>query len=255
MPARTPTGPTPPRRSGPARRATPKRDQDTTAPRGSGSAGHAIPERDEDTTPPRGSGSAGPATPKPDARRAAPKGDGAAVPVEPGSKRPRGAFGATPAAGIAAAAAAGAEPAADMAGESTPKPPWVEWTMRIAGTLVGVALGFVTAIYEVYLIPLRLTSAGHARVPVAVLVAIVANAGLVWFTRAVTGRVGPALLPGIPWLLVMLVAGNETADGDLLITGNNWVGVATILCGAVAWAVAGYKVILRAKRGPLPPKE
>jgi len=203
MPARRPTGPTPPRRSGPARRATPKRDD-------------------------------------------------AATPAEPGSKRPRGAFGVMPAAGIAAAAAAGAEPAG---GESTPPPPWVEWTMRIGGTVVGLALGFVTAIYEVYLIPLRLSSAGHARVPLAVLVAIVANAGLVWFTRVVTGRVGPALLPGIPWLLVMLVAGNETADGDLLITGNNWVGIATILCGAVAWAVAGYMMILRAKRGPLPPKE
>lgn len=133
--------------------------------------------------------------------------------------------------------------------------PWVEWSMRIGGTLVGVALGFVTAVYEVYLIPLRITSAGHARVPVAVLIAIVANAALVWFTHAVTRRVGPALLPGLAWLLVMLVAGNQTAEGDLLITGDNWVGIATILCGAVAWAVAGYMVILRAKRGPRPPKE
>jgi hypothetical protein len=127
--------------------------------------------------------------------------------------------------------------------------------MRIAGTLVGLALGFVTAVYEVYLIPLRLDGAGHARVPVAVLVAVVANAGLVWFTRVVTGRVGPALLPGLPWLLVMLLAGNQTAGGDLLITGDNWVGIATILCGAAAWAIAGYVVILRAKRGPQPPKE
>jgi hypothetical protein len=132
-------------------------------------------------------------------------------------------------------------------------PGWVEPGMIIAGTVVGVALGFVTAVYEVYLTPLRLSSAGHARVPLAVLVAIVANAGLVFFTRMVTGRVGPALLPGVAWIVVMLAAGNETSDGDLLITGNNWVGLATILCGAVAWAVAGYIVIVR--RGPRPPKE
>src|SRR5262249_5336660 len=138
---------------------------------------------------------------------------------------------------------------------STPPPRWVEPALRIAGTIVGTLLGFVTAVYEVYLTPLRITGAGHARVPVAVLVAIVANAGLVRFTRVVTARIGPALLPDLAWLAVMLMAGTGTADGALLITGDNWVGVATILCGAAAWAIAGYVLILRDKRGPRPPKE
>jgi len=47
---------------------------------------------------------------------------------------------------------------------------------------------------------------------------------------------------------VMLVAGNETGGGDLLITGDNWVGVSTILLGAVAWAAAAYLLMFRRQR-------
>ncbi|HEY2794237.1 MAG TPA: hypothetical protein VGJ28_17865, partial [Micromonosporaceae bacterium] len=41
------------------------------------------------------------------------------------------------------------------------------------------------------------------------------------------------------WIVVMFAAGDLTSDGDLIIQGN-WVGISTILLGAVAWAAGGY---------------
>jgi hypothetical protein len=127
-------------------------------------------------------------------------------------------------------------------------PAFPELGWRIVGTVVGVALGIVTAVWEAVLTPWYTIISGHVvRVPAAPLLAIVCNIGLVWFTRKVTGRTGPALLPGLAWLGVMVAAGDLTSDGDLLVEGT-WVGLSTILLGAVAWAVAGYMAILRPGR-------
>jgi hypothetical protein len=43
----------------------------------------------------------------------------------------------------------------------------------------------------------------------------------------------------------MGVAGTTTSDGDLILTGNNWVGLATIATGALAWAGTGYWLIIK----------
>src|SRR5262249_41136003 len=64
------------------------------------------------------------------------------------------------------------------------------------------------------------------------------------------GRTGLALLPAIGWLIVIFAAGTKRSEGDLLITGNNWVGIATIVLGAVAWGVAAYVSIIRGMRRP-----
>jgi hypothetical protein len=117
---------------------------------------------------------------------------------------------------------------------------------QIGGVLVGIALGAVTALWEAVLTPLYVIIGGTVvRLPVAALLAIITNAGLVWFTRKVTGRTGLALLPGVAWLIVIGGAGTQTSDGDLIITGNNWVGIVTILLGSLAWAGAGYFAITR----------
>lgn len=123
---------------------------------------------------------------------------------------------------------------------------------RVAGTIVALFLGAVTAFYEALLTPLHVTSGSTViRLPIAPLVAIVANIGLFWFGRKVTGRTGLALLPAIAWFIVIFVAGNRTPEGDLLIAGNNWVGLLTILLGALAWAVGAYASMLRGGRKPL----
>jgi hypothetical protein len=59
----------------------------------------------------------------------------------------------------------------------------------------------------------------------------------------VTQRIGPALLPGLAWLAVMVLAADQRTEGDLLIPTTNPMGVATLLVGAMAWGIAAYRSI------------
>jgi hypothetical protein len=119
---------------------------------------------------------------------------------------------------------------------------------RIGGTVVGAALAAVTAVWEAVLTPWYVIVSGHViRLPVAPLLAVVANIGIVWFTMRVTRHTVLSLLPAIPWIVVIFAAGSLTSDGDLIIEGT-WVGLTTILLGAVAWAAGGYFVVGRANR-------
>lgn len=120
---------------------------------------------------------------------------------------------------------------------------------RVAGTGVGVALGAATGVWEAVLSPMYL-HVGHSyvRLPLSVVLAIASNAGLVWFTFTITGHTWLSLLPGAAWFGIMVLAAGETSEGDLIITGNNWVGLLTILFGSVAWAFAGYRLILGPRR-------
>jgi hypothetical protein len=118
-------------------------------------------------------------------------------------------------------------------------------TLRITGTVVGVLLGAVTALWEALLTPLYVVAGGHVvRLPLAPILAVVINVGLVWFTRRITGKAGLALLPGLAWLIVMVPAGNLTSDGDLLVEGT-WVGISTLFLGSIGWAVGGYRAIMK----------
>ena len=115
--------------------------------------------------------------------------------------------------------------------------------------IVGVCLAAVTAFWEALLTPLHVTIFGAVvRLPIAPLVAIILNIGIFWFGRVATGRTGLALLPAIAWFVVIFAAGNRTSEGDILIAGNNWVGVVTILLGAVAWAACVYVLMFRGRR-------
>jgi hypothetical protein len=115
----------------------------------------------------------------------------------------------------------------------------MDLALRIAGTAVGVLGGFVTALWEMFLSPVSVVSP---------LLAVVANVGLVWFTRQVTGRTGLALLPGVVWFLTMFAGTVKTAEGDLPITGNDWAGLVALLAGAAAYGVTAYLSMLPARR-------
>jgi hypothetical protein len=119
-----------------------------------------------------------------------------------------------------------------------------EVALRIAGTLVGLLLGFLTALWEIFASPLR---AGGFPLPVSPVLAIATNVALVWFTRRVTGKTGLALLPGVVWFGTMMVAASKTQAGDLLIPGNDYMGLAAILLGALAWGAGGYWVVLNGR--------
>jgi hypothetical protein len=38
----------------------------------------------------------------------------------------------------------------------------------------------------------------------------------------------------------MFLAAGQTTERDLILTSNNWVGLATMFAGAMAFAIAGY---------------
>jgi hypothetical protein len=168
------------------------------------------------------------------------KGSGAKAPgaKAPGAKAPG-----------KAAQSGNADPV--KAGSTPPDPRSLaaDLTVRIVGTVVAVCLAALTALWEALLTPLHATIFGSVvRLPIAPVVAVIVNVGIFWFGRVVTGRTGLALLPAIAWFVVMFAAGNRTSEGDLLIAGNNWVGIVTILVGAVAWALGAYVVMFRGVR-------
>jgi hypothetical protein len=129
---------------------------------------------------------------------------------------------------------------------------WLPW----AGLALAVALAAVSAVWEAFLTPLTLewTSGGQAhfvRLPVALVCAVVGNAGLAWFTRAVTGKVLAVLAPFAAWVIPMVVAAGRTREGDLVLTSNNWVGLGTMFAGALTFAVTAYWLAIRSVPRPV----
>jgi hypothetical protein len=126
------------------------------------------------------------------------------------------------------------------------------WLTYVGGA-VAVALAAVSAVWEAFLTPVAVqwTSGGHAhfvRLPIALVCAVAGNAALAWFTRAVTGRTVAVLAPSAVWTALMLAAAARTREGDLVLTGNNWVGLVTMFAGALAFAVVAYRSIVRPPR-------
>jgi hypothetical protein len=136
----------------------------------------------------------------------------------------------------------------DSSGAGGRSPRAVEITYRVLGTIVGIGLGAMSAFWTTMLTPLYVIIGGAViRLPVAPLVVLVANVAIFWFTRYVTGHTGLGVLPAVGWLVVVGEAGSTRAEGDLLITGNNWVGIVTILVGAIAWAIGPYLALFRSR--------
>ena len=117
----------------------------------------------------------------------------------------------------------------------TPSPP--TRAERIAGLVVATGLGGVTAVYEAFLTPL---SWHGVRLPAALVLAVGGNAALVWFVRETSGRLVGVLLPAAAWVVMMFLAAGQTTERDLILTSNNWVGLATMFTGALAFAVTVY---------------
>jgi hypothetical protein len=113
--------------------------------------------------------------------------------------------------------------------------------LRVGGTTIGVLLGLVTGVWEAFLSPLY---AGSFPLPVAPVLAVLVNFALVRCTHYVTGHRLLALLPGAAWFAVVLVCLDPTSEGDLVIPGNDWMGLLVLLLGASTWGLGGYLLIL-----------
>jgi len=115
-------------------------------------------------------------------------------------------------------------------------------TLRVLGTLVGVAAAVVTAVLEAFLTPLWWDG---VRVPLAVLLAVLTNLAVLWFTHEVTRSRLLTLLPGIAWMGVMIVLSARTTEGDIVLAGDNWVALGTILAGVAGYAAGAYRIVTR----------
>ncbi|MGK5742681.1 hypothetical protein [Micromonospora sp. URMC 103] len=122
-----------------------------------------------------------------------------------------------------------------------PPPRLIDAGLRVAGGLVAVVAGTVSGVLELLLATVRV--AGQL-IGVSVLVAIGANIVLSWFAREAVGRRWSVALPAVPWFLLMAVAAVRTSEGDLLLAGDNWVGLVMIVAGAMTFAVMGFRQIL-----------
>lgn len=133
---------------------------------------------------------------------------------------------------------------------------WLDLGLKVFGALLMLALGGVTAIYEVMYSPSRIDG---VRFPISLVLAVVVNPVLATATYWVVGRRLAALLPALPWCVVWLIASAKTREGDLFVNNQNWVGLITLLAGPIAFALAVFIPVLREQRkiinasSPVPP--
>ncbi|MCU7730620.1 hypothetical protein ODJ79_43480 [Actinoplanes sp. KI2] len=127
------------------------------------------------------------------------------------------------------------------------------------GLVVAILAAFFSGVLELFLTPLRwgdLTTiwrgsaigSGHGPLlGLSILLAAVGNYAIAWFAVSTTGGRRWALGP--PWalwtLMMLLAAGVRTHEGDYLLAGNDWIGLAMILVGSLAFAVYSYRMILQ----------
>ncbi len=144
--------------------------------------------------------------------------------------------------------------------ESVSKPAWRGWERLILvfGVVVSVLAAFVTGVVELLLTTLRagdfvsiwkgdpIGSGSGPLIGLAVLLAIVGNLAIAWFAVTTTGRRWALCPPWALWTLLMLfAAGVRTPEGDYLLSGTNYVALAMILIGSLAYAIYTYRLILK----------
>jgi hypothetical protein len=169
----------------------------------------------------------------------------------------------------AGAAGEGVDSVGGGGDESVAEPSWGGWERLILvfGVVMSVLAAFVTGVVELLLTTLRagdfvsvfkgdpIGSGGGPLIGLSVLLAIVGNLGIAWFAVTTTGRrwaLGP---PWALWTLLMLFAsGVRTPEGDYLLSGTNYVALAMILIGSLAYAIYTYRLILKRipPAGPTP---
>jgi hypothetical protein len=115
--------------------------------------------------------------------------------------------------------------------------------IRIAGLVIATVAALVTGLFELFTTTLRV---GGVLIGVSIPLAIVLNVAIAWFVVTTTDRrwtVGP---PWVAWSVLMLLAsGFHKAEGDRLLSDDNWVAVLMTLLGSLAFAGYCYRMILK----------
>jgi hypothetical protein len=114
--------------------------------------------------------------------------------------------------------------------------------IRATGWVISIVAVILSGVLELFFTPLR---AFGFPIGVSILMALVANPAIAWFAVTTTGRRSAVAPPWIIWTIMMLFAtGYRTAEGDYLVSGNDWVALVMILVGSLAFAVYSYRMIL-----------
>ena len=116
-----------------------------------------------------------------------------------------------------------------------------EYLIRIGGAVVVTYAAFGLAVVESFTVPFRI---GGVLVPVAAVGAIAGNIVLPRLMLYLARHRGLALLPGLVWFVVVLIAASPTGESDLIIT-SGWPGMALLLSGAATIACVGYLIVTR----------
>ncbi|MEH0935645.1 hypothetical protein [Micromonospora psammae] len=132
--------------------------------------------------------------------------------------------------------------------EESPPPPspgrfarLFDLALRVVGGLVSLLGGVLAALLGLLFSTVRV---GGQLVGVSVPVTIAAAIALSWFAYATVGRKWAVALPALPWFVLMSVAAVRSDEGDLLVAGDNWVGLGMITAGAMTFAVMAFRQIL-----------
>jgi len=136
--------------------------------------------------------------------------------------------------------AAGAAPAPTVAG-------------RLVGGLLVAAAALPVTLVECFLVPLRF---GTIRVPLSIAVAVLLHPLLTVLMGEATRSRAAMFVPALTWGAVVYSFGSRRAEGDLILTGGNWVSVGLLVTGSLAYAITlGVRLPVgpahehRAKRG------
>jgi len=109
----------------------------------------------------------------------------------------------------------------------------------LGGVLVGLVAALL-ALLECFYVNLRI---GATPVPLAQVVAALANLALPFVMYRVTGRRGLAVIPGLIWIVIALILAARGPGGDVVVPGN-WQGILLLLAGAGA-AVISIVVLIQ----------
>ncbi|MFD0560421.1 hypothetical protein FB566_3927 [Stackebrandtia endophytica] len=132
----------------------------------------------------------------------------------------------------------------DVAPTSSEAPSAAEYLVRTGGAVVIVAAALLASVAGAFLVPLKVSG---SYLPVAAVITVAANIGLpllaLWWVRS---RL-VALIPGLIWFIVVLLATQPDSSGGVVIA-NMWPATVYLLSGAAAIAVMGYLTIVGSLR-------
>ncbi|HEX2771034.1 MAG TPA: hypothetical protein VHN18_01230 [Micromonosporaceae bacterium] len=123
--------------------------------------------------------------------------------------------------------------------------PLVDLALRVAGGVIAVVAAVVTAAAELILSTLRV---GGTLIGLAALIAVVANVLLSRFAYVTVGRKWAVALPAVAWFVVIFIAATGTAEGDIGLAANNWVGLAIVTLGSLTFGVMAFRLITASVR-------